>query len=81
MRCPLYFQLFRDGKYEELYHGIKIAISLRNSLLSKVKQNYYLYKVALLLGDNEKADEHKKFVIQNGGTLWYRLEIDDNGKE
>lgn len=75
MRYPMYFQLFRDKKYEELYHGIKIAVSLRNSLLGEVKRNYYLYKIALLLGDNEKADEHKKFVMQNGGTLWYPREL------
>ncbi len=75
MRYPMYFQLFRDKKYEELYDGIKVAVLFRNSLLGEVKRNYYLYKIALLLGDNEKADEHKKFVMQNGGTLWYPREL------
>lgn len=75
MRYPMCFQLFRDKKYEDLYNGIKIAITLKNSLLTEVKRNYYLYKVALLLGDNEKAEEHKKFVMQNGGTLWYPKEL------
>lgn len=67
--------MWDKGEYAELYNKIKLAVPFRKSMLSEVKRNYYLYKIALNLGDNEKADEHSKFIIQNGGNLWYRHEI------
>lgn len=76
MQYPVLMQMRNRGEYTELYDKIKQAVSAQRSLLIEVKQNYYLYKIASVLGDEEKMEEHGKFIIQRGGTLWYRQEIE-----
>lgn len=73
---PALLQMYQNGAYMELYNNIYHSVPIRGSLMAEVRKNYQLYPIALLMGDMEKADEHKKFVMQNGGTLWYRAELE-----
>ena len=68
-------QLYLSGSYSELYDCIKNAKSKHRSKCFEVKRNYYLYRVAMLLEDWEKAEKHRNFVVEYGGTLRYREDI------
>ena len=76
MQYPMLIQMRDRGEYTELYNYILHAVSVRKSLLTEVERNYYLYKVASILGDSEKMHEHRAFVIQRGGALWHRQEME-----
>ena len=78
---PELLQIWDNGEYTELYEIIKHTVNPRKTLLSEVKKNYYLYKVASVLGENEKADKHRLFVVENGGGLWYRKELSEQDCE
>ena len=77
-RSQLYQELINyifAGSYSELYDCIKNAKSKHRSKCFEVKRNYYLYRVAMLLEDWEKAEKHRNFVVEYGGTLRYRGNI------
>ena len=75
MQYPHFVQLSNRGEYQELYNLLSQYEAKAQSMAAKVSKNFYLYKIALLLGNGEKAKEHKAFVIQNGGSLWYRSAV------
>lgn len=68
--------MWEEGEYEQLYGQLKNAISFDKKMITEVERNYYLYKVAFAMGNSEKMKEHKVFVCENGGTLWYRNAIE-----
>lgn len=76
---PEWIQMYQDGLYKELYNSVENTSVWDYVLISKVMQNYYLYRIAMLLGDKEQADAHKNFVLENGGRLWYRTELMEKG--
>lgn len=75
MQYPHFVQLSNRGEYQELYNLLSQYEARAQSMAAKVSKNFYLYKIALLLGNREKAEEHKAFVIQKGGSLWYRSAV------
>lgn len=75
MQYPALVQMWDNGEYVKLYNELMQAKFLKKTLSSKVKQNYYLYKVSFALNDKEKMDKHRAFVIQNGKGLWYCKEL------
>lgn len=63
----------------KLYNSVENTSVWDYVLISKVMQNYYLYRIAMLLGNKEQAAVHKNFVLENGGRLWYRTELMEKG--
>ena len=75
MQYPGYVQMSQNGEYQELYNIFSKREAAAVKMSEKVRLNYRLYKIALQLGDEKKAEEHKDFVIQRGGTTRYRTEL------
>ena len=75
MQYPSYVQMSQNGAYQELYNIFSKREAAAAKMSEKVRLNYRLYKIALQLGDEKKAEEHKDFVIQRGGTTRYRAEL------
>ena len=78
MQYPSLVQMSRSGEYQELYNFLDQDKTMERNASARVRKNFYLYKIALLLGNEKKAEEHKAFVIQAGGTLRYRAEVMNN---
>ncbi len=77
---PKLLQLYEEGNYTELYDLIAKSVSPNSSLCSEVIKQYALYRIAERTGDTEKAEEHRAFVLENGGTTRYRTELMEEGK-
>lgn len=75
MQYPNYVQMSQNGAYQELYNIFSKRETAAVKMSEKVRLNYRLYKIALQLGDEKKAEELKDFVIQRGGTTRYRAEL------
>lgn len=75
MQYPGYVQMSQNGAYQELYNIFSKREIMTKKMSERVRLNYRLYKIALQLGDENKAEEHKDFVIQRGGTTRYRTEL------
>lgn len=74
---PALVQMWDDGNFKELYKVIANAKFLKNTILSEVKRNYYLYMVARALGDEEKMEKHRAYVIRQGKGLWYCAKLEE----
>ncbi|MDO5573224.1 MAG: hypothetical protein Q4G60_04500 [bacterium] len=55
-----------------MYYVYKNLPAYKNNTLTRVKRNYYLYDTAMRMGDTELAEQHKQYILEKGGTLWYK---------
>lgn len=78
MQYPNFVRMSENGAYQELYNIFNRYESMEQKISARVQRNYYLYKIALKLGNEKKAEEHKAFVLQRGGNLRYRSEIENS---
>lgn len=70
-------QLENAGEYQKIYDMFRQGYtSYYNSMLSEVKANYIMYQMAMAMGDEQTAKQHGDFVLKNGGSLWYRKEVE-----
>lgn len=53
----------------------KGTVTYGNSMRVKVKKNYFMYRMAMAMGGVQIAEQHKDFILKNGGFLWYRQEF------
>ena len=81
MQYPNYVQMSQNGAYQELYNIFSKRETTANKMSERVRLNYRLYKIALQLGDEKKAEEHKDFVLQRGRTTRYRTELMDDSTQ
>ena len=76
MQYPILLRMEKDGAWQQaygmLYQTDAAAGQPDRSMLSKVKANFLLYRMAKGMGDERRAAYHRDFVLQNGGLLWYR---------
>lgn len=77
MHYPHLLNMKHDQNYPVLYKEYLDAQFMRGSMLGEVRRNYYLYETALAMGDGQRAEQHKKFVLMNGGTLWYKADLEE----
>lgn len=72
--CSLYLQAEKRGEYYSIYAILshKGYFPHRCSMLEKVSAHYMMYKAAMGLGEEEAAQEHREFILKNGGTLWVK---------
>ena len=81
MQYPSLVQMSRRGEYQELYDFLDQNKAMERNASARVRKNFYLYKIALLLGNEKKTEEHKAFVLRAGGTLRYRAEVMNDKSE
>lgn len=74
IQYPMMLELERKGEEETLYMKCKEAF-YGKGILSLVKKNYMLYKVSKKIG-LEEASEYRAFVLKNGGTTFYKKELE-----
>lgn len=74
-----FLNLEQQGRYDELYAAYQVSYSYYNSMLVEVMKNYYMYQAARHTGKNELAESHRQFVLKNGGTLWYKAALENEG--
>ena len=72
-----FLNLEQQGRYEELYEMYKASYSYYQSKLVEVMKNYYMYQAAKGMGKNDIAAFHRQTVLNNGGTLWYKADIEN----
>lgn len=78
---PRLLQLYEAHSDTELYQLIETADIPNASLCSEVIKQYALYQIAERAGEKEKAEKHRAFVLENGGTTRYRTELLKDTKE
>ena len=71
--------LEQQGRYDEMYDLYQSSNSYYNSMLVEVMKNYYMYQAARQMEKNELAEVHRQFVLKNGGTLWYKADLENEG--
>lgn len=76
MQYPYLLNGKLGGNYQALYNQYLHAQTMRGSMLGEVKRNYYLYVTASAMGEREKAEQHRQYVLQHGGTLWYKADLE-----
>lgn len=70
-------QMENAGEYQKIYDMFRQGYtSYYDSMLSEVKANYMMYQMAMAMGDERAAKWHGDFVLENGGSLWYRKEVE-----
>ncbi len=67
---PLILDLESKGEYRKIYE-MYVNIYGGKGILSQVKQNYMLCRMAEKLGMEEEAQQYKAFVTEHGGGLFY----------
>ncbi len=86
---PDILQIYRSGaviyelaskwdmeEYEALLKMLeKVATAPEVTNLARVRASYYAYRVAQKMGDKEKEQTYKNYVIENGGTTFYKKEL------
>lgn len=77
---PKLLQLYETQKDTELYDLIAKSASPNSSLCSGVVKQYALYRISERTGETDKAEEHRAFVLENGGTTRYRTELMEEKK-
>lgn len=75
LQYPALVELYKQGNYPELYDAISNYITSKRSNITEVRRNYYLCKVALLMGNAQLAEKHRNFVMAFGGTTYYKAEL------
>lgn len=77
MTYPVLLKMENEKEYQKVYDMFQQeTFSYYKSMLSPVKKNYYMFKMAKAMGDEETARQHGEFILKNGGSLWYRREIE-----
>lgn len=76
LRYPMLIQLEKSGQYEELYHIWQQTGNRQHSRLAEVVRQFHLYRAAEAMGNAELAEQHKRYVLTYGGTLWYRTYVE-----
>ena len=71
--------LEQQGRYDEMYDLYQSSNSYYNSMLVEVMKNYHMYQAARQMEKNELAEVHRQFVLKNGGTLWYKADLENEG--
>lgn len=81
MQYPILLAMEKDGAWQQAYDMLRQTNTAykpsASSMLSQVKNNYLLYRMAKGMGDEQCATYHRDFVLQNGGSLWYKREIEN----
>lgn len=70
LQYPVVLDLENKGEYQTIYEMYQ-NIYGGQGMLSQVKQNYMLYRMAEKLGMEEEARKYKDFIIEHGGSLFY----------
>lgn len=74
--CIFYRRFFINNMFQqETITFRQGTVTYGNSMLVKVKKNYFIYRMAMAMGDVQIAEQHKDFILKNGGSLWYRQEF------
>lgn len=68
---------FENGKYEELRKELTARFNEEKILLDKVSIAYKIYLLAKKTEDTDKAEECRRYILENGGTTWYRKAVED----
>ena len=74
--------LYLQKQYEGLLNLLENLKEDPRHHLGFVRVNYYKYVIAILLEEGEKAQQYRAYVLEHGGTTWYRkkcLESKDQG--
>lgn len=80
MGYSILLQLENAKEYQKIYDMFQQGYtSYHDSMLSEVKVNYIMYQMAMAMGDEQTAKQHGDFVLKNGGSLWYRKEVEGHG--
>lgn len=74
-----FLNLEQQGRYDEIYDLYQSSYSYYQSMLVEVVKNYYMCQAARHSGKNETAEVHRQFVLKNGGTLWYKADLENEG--
>ncbi|SFU67365.1 hypothetical protein SAMN02910342_01331 [Butyrivibrio sp. INlla21] len=69
--------LLKQEKFQELYNMLSSYFSTAQYPLREVSIAYYLYHLLNKMGDRDKALEYKKYVLENGGAMWYKKALED----
>lgn len=64
--------LYLQKQYESLMYLLENLKQDPSRHLGYVKVNYYRYAIATLLDDQDKAKSCKNYVLEHGGTTWYK---------
>lgn len=76
MQYPVLLWMENKGAYGQAYEELKKKdTSADKDMLSRVRMQYLLCKMAEGMGDKQAAAVHREFVLRNGGSLWYRKEL------
>lgn len=77
MLYPRLLELENNKEYQLAYDmSQQKHYTYYKSILAPVKVNYFQYRMASAMGNQELAEQHKDFVLKNGGTLWYKQELE-----
>lgn len=80
MQYPMLLRMEKDGAWEQAYEMLRQTDAAAERpgrfMLSRVKINFLLYRMAKSMGDERRAAYHRDFVLQNGGSLWYRRGVE-----
>ncbi len=72
-KYPIGMETEEKGDYDKAKELIKQ--DEKQGTLLKLSANYRLYKVAIAAGMNDKAKEHRDFIIKNGGDTFFKKEL------
>lgn len=70
-----YYKMLIDEDLEGIINHADATLSSSTYTIVKVSKAYHGYKAAMKLGDTDKADVFKDYVIKNGGTTFFRDEL------
>ena len=69
--------LQKQGKLKELYDKELAGFKKDSSILTKVAYAHYLYQLAKELRYDDNMEEYKSFVLENGGTTWFKRSFEE----
>ena len=76
IECADNLNIKKNNK-EQLYEKTLAKLSKAKGALFNVACYHELYFLAKDLGYEDKAEEYKKFVLENGGTTWLKRSLED----
>lgn len=77
MQCPVLSQIEKEKDYARGYEIFCAWNEKSRSMLQKVMANYKMYQMAKGMGDEVKAEEHRRFVLEHGGTTSMKRELEE----
>lgn len=66
-----------NKKYKRLYKRYQTSEAYEGSVLNEVKKHYHLAMISNEMNNKELMLQHKEFVLQHGGTLWYKKRLEE----